>query len=333
MTQPDRFKQAVIVKLAQRAANRCSNPACNAITSGPTADPHGSINVGEAAHIFGANPGSARYDPAMQPQERSAISNGLWLCGNCHKIIDDDPELYPAGLLFEWQREHQNNIASIVGKAGADIRKRYEDRLLGELGRLSYLAQRIVLEKDEYWEHRLTVEILRFEMSPTLRRWKSLERGLYLKPYVRITETDFMPWLESRIAEITVIASAFSKLANEEFHRSWGELGVPGDEKEIIETSRLYSELCKSALDWEESVRFVTLDSAFTELKSLFIGTAGRFIDEAEKLPTFISDTLERAPVSGQAHLTLVLDLPEGWSDAVMQALAKAHQHIRMTAR
>lgn len=333
MTQQDRFKQAVILKLAQRAANRCSNPACNAVTSGPTADPHGSVNVGEAAHIFGANPGSARYDPSMQPQERSAISNGIWLCGNCHKLVDDDPLLYPAGLLFEWQREHQNNIASIVGKAGADIRKRYEDRHLGELGRLSYLAQRIVLEKDEHWEHHLTVEILRFEMYPTLRRWQALERGLYLKPHVRITETEFMPWLESKIAEIIAIASAFTKLANEEFQRAWGELGVPGDDKEIIETSRLYSELCKSALDWEESVRFVTLDSAFSELKSLFVGTAGRFIDEAAKLPKFIADTLERVPASGQAHLTLVLDLPDDWTEAVMQALAKAHQHIRMNAR
>lgn len=328
MSQQDRFKQSVIQKLAQRAANRCANPACNAVTSGPSADPNGTINVGEAAHIYGANPGSARYDLNMQPWERAAISNGIWLCGNCHKIIDDDPVLYPAGLLFEWQQEHQNNIASIVGKAGAELRVRYEQRHLEELGRLSYLARRIVLEKDEQWEHRLTAEVLRFETSPILRRWEALKRGLYFKPHARIAQTEFAPWLRSKTSEIASISSGFAELVNNEFQRSWGELGIPGDDREIIETSRLYSELCKSALDWEESVRFVTLDPVFSEIKDLFIGTAGRMLDEAAKLPAFISEILEQAPASGQAKLTLVLDLPEGWADAVNQALTKIARHI-----
>ena len=34
MAVEDRFKQSVIVTLAKRAANRCSNPNCGAITSG-----------------------------------------------------------------------------------------------------------------------------------------------------------------------------------------------------------------------------------------------------------------------------------------------------------
>ena len=91
MAVEDRFKQSVIVTLAKRAANRCSNPNCGAITSGPTEEPNGSVNVGEAAHIYGANPGSARYDPDMTSTDRSAITNAIWLCSNCHKLVDDDP--------------------------------------------------------------------------------------------------------------------------------------------------------------------------------------------------------------------------------------------------
>lgn len=50
----DRFKQPVIIALAKRAANRCSNPDCGAITSGPADDPSKAVNIGEAAHIYGA---------------------------------------------------------------------------------------------------------------------------------------------------------------------------------------------------------------------------------------------------------------------------------------
>lgn len=52
MANEDHFKQAVVTTLAKRAANICSNPDCRTVTSGPTDAPMGSINIGEAAHIF-----------------------------------------------------------------------------------------------------------------------------------------------------------------------------------------------------------------------------------------------------------------------------------------
>lgn len=186
MAVEDRFKQSVIVTLAKRAANRCSNPNCGAITSGPTEEPNGSVNVGEAAHIYGANPGSARYDPDMTSTDRSAITNAIWLCSNCHKLVDDDPIKYPVGLLFEWQKEHERRMAEQVGKVAAEIRQRYEKRYLEEFGRLSYLSERLITEKNKYWEYLLTAEVLRYETAPIIQRWNALQRGLYVKPFVRV---------------------------------------------------------------------------------------------------------------------------------------------------
>ncbi|WP_256219271.1 hypothetical protein [Variovorax sp. 770b2] len=116
MAAEDKFKQAVISTIAKRAANQCSNPNCGAITSGPSLASLDSVNIGEAAHIYGANLGSARYDEKMSSADRSAISNAIWLCGNCHKLVDDDPLKYPSGLLFEWQRDHERSISEQVGK-------------------------------------------------------------------------------------------------------------------------------------------------------------------------------------------------------------------------
>lgn len=328
MANPDRFKRAVIVTLAMRAANQCSNPDCRAITSGPSMDPSNSVNVGEAAHIYGANSGSARYDPKMLSSDRSALSNAIWLCATCHKIVDDDPSRFPPGLLFEWQREHERYIAAKVGKAGAEIRRRFEERHLEEFGTLTYLAERLIIDKENFWEYHLTSEVLRFEMAPVLRRWNALQRGLYLKQSARIEKSDFFPWVQNRIAEIRAIATAFSELINVEFSRAWGEPGVPGNDIEIVETCRLFREMAQSALSWEEAVRFVTVDEIFSNVRSLFIGTAGRIIDEAAKFPIFLSETFSGDPVSGIHHLNLSVSLPDGWGEEVETALACAAQDI-----
>lgn len=323
MGNDDRFKQSVVATIARRAANQCSNPDCGAVTSGPTIDPTGSVNVGEAAHIYGANPGSARFQEAMISVDRSAITNAIWLCSICHKLIDDDPDRFPTGLLFEWQRSHEQRIAEQVGKPGAIIRRRYEERYLEELGRLSYLAERIVLEKGDLWEYRLTAEVLRFELVPILRRWDALKRGLYMKTSERVEKAETISWALDRLAETPLISQAFGELMNVEFHRAWGEPGVPGNELDIISTCRLFREMCESALKWEEVVRFVRVDEIFAEMRDLFIGCAGEMIEQAAKVPKFLTEITDK-PELGVHRLSLTLDLPDGWSESLNAAIERA---------
>ena len=328
MASDDRFKQYVIATIAKRAANRCSNPDCGALTSGPTEDPSSAINVGEAAHIYGANPGSARYDPAMASADRSAITNAVWLCGNCHKMVDDDEARYPAGLLFEWQKNHENRIAEQVGKAGAELRQRYEARHLEEFGRLSYLAERLIVEKGDHWEYQLTAEVLRFEMAPILRRWDALKRGLYMKPAVRVPLRDFGSWLSDRMDEAKNIVRAFSELMNHEFQKSWGEPGVAGNDIDIVSTSRLFAEMCASALTWEETVRFVITHESFREVAMLLRGTVGGMIDEAARVPKFMAETFNSEIAAGTHTLKITIALPEGWNEKLEEALQRATEEV-----
>lgn len=324
MAVEDRFKQSVIVTLAKRAANRCSNPNCGAITSGPTEEPNGSVNVGEAAHIYGANPGSARYDPDMTSTDRSAITNAIWLCSNCHKLVDDAPIKYPVGLLFEWQKEHERQMSEQVGKVAAEIRQRYEKRYLEEFGRLSYLSERLITEKNKYWEYLLTAEVLRYETAPIIRRWYALKRGLYVKPFVRVQKEDSFEWLSDKSHEIIEIVRACSELMNKEFTRSWGPLGTVGSDVDIVTTCRLFSEVCASALAWEESVRFTRVDECFKEVHDLYVGISGTLLDQIEKIPKFLVDTCSSKPTSGNYQLFIKITLPDGWSDKVIQAMNQA---------
>jgi formylglycine-generating enzyme required for sulfatase activity len=101
----DYFTQQVKETLADRAGNRCSNPSCRKPTSGPREDPGKAVSIGVAAHITAASPGGPRYDPTMSAEERSSIDNGIWLCQNCAKLVDNDPEHYPVDLLHAWKEQ------------------------------------------------------------------------------------------------------------------------------------------------------------------------------------------------------------------------------------
>lgn len=117
--------------LAHRVGVQCSNPNCRKPTSGPQEDPEKAINIGVAAHITAASKGGPRYDDNLSPEERSSISNGIWLCQNCAKMIDNDKQLYTADLLDEWKRlSEAAALLKIQTPATTSDSSRDEDREL-----------------------------------------------------------------------------------------------------------------------------------------------------------------------------------------------------------
>ncbi|MHC1771710.1 MAG: HNH endonuclease [Flexilinea sp.] len=90
--------------LALRVGSRCSNPNCRKPTNGPQTDESKAINIGVAAHIKAASQSGPRFDTTMTPEERKSIENGIWLCQNCAKLVDNDDRRYTIGLLIEWKR-------------------------------------------------------------------------------------------------------------------------------------------------------------------------------------------------------------------------------------
>lgn len=109
------FSKSTVETLARRARYQCSNPACGAQTAGPNSDSLKATIIGEAAHIKGAKPDAKRYDATMSDEERAEITNGIWLCRNCHGLIDRDEVRYSADLLVDWRRNHENRIHGELG--------------------------------------------------------------------------------------------------------------------------------------------------------------------------------------------------------------------------
>jgi len=101
-------------KLAQRAGGRCSFPGCDKLCWIAGTEPNKVSSIGIAAHIKAASPDGPRYDLNQTTEQRKDITNGIFLCQNHAKMIDDDEIKYPVEKLIEWKKKHENQILGEV---------------------------------------------------------------------------------------------------------------------------------------------------------------------------------------------------------------------------
>lgn len=98
----DDFSVPVLREIAHEVGHRCSNPECQAPTSGPSKQ-KGASNVGVGAHITAAASGGPRFDASLTPAERKSAANAIWLCNSCGQLVDNDASTYTVGELVKWK--------------------------------------------------------------------------------------------------------------------------------------------------------------------------------------------------------------------------------------
>ena len=112
----DDFSEEVKRVIAHRANLVCSNPSCGSSTGGPQDDPSKALNIGVAAHITAASPGGPRYDSTLTVEQRRSAENGVWLCQNCAKLVDNDESLFPGKLLSAWKIVREHSALTSIGQ-------------------------------------------------------------------------------------------------------------------------------------------------------------------------------------------------------------------------
>lgn len=119
MAAPD-FSMKTILATASRAGFICSQPKCRTITIGPVPkawDPRLKTKIGEGAHIRSARKAKndIRFDSKMTDIERADPANCIWLCSNCHTIVDKNGGAgYTVPTLQQWKTEHEELILSLL---------------------------------------------------------------------------------------------------------------------------------------------------------------------------------------------------------------------------
>lgn len=127
MAGRDDFKAAVKREIAERAGYVCSHPSCARMTVGPSGDRAGRITMtGVAAHIVAAAPRGPRSDVTLAPSQRSAASNGIWMCAIHAKWIDDNPSIATVEKLLEWKAAHEAEVSAWVEHGHPGIFKSWD---------------------------------------------------------------------------------------------------------------------------------------------------------------------------------------------------------------
>jgi len=116
----DDFSDEIKRVLAERVNYLCSK--CRAGTAGPRVDEQKSLSIGVAAHITAAAQGGPRYDPDLTSERRRHASNGIWLCQNCAKLIDNDTSRFTVAAIRDWKSKGEALARVEVGRPvqGAD---------------------------------------------------------------------------------------------------------------------------------------------------------------------------------------------------------------------
>ncbi|MEK6337531.1 MAG: hypothetical protein AABM67_21635 [Acidobacteriota bacterium] len=148
--------------MADRVNHLCSSPACRAPTGGPQLDPSKALNVGVAAHITAASPEGPRFNRHLTPEQRKHADNAIWLCQNCGKLIDNDPERFTEKEIRHWKEEAEAEAFNKIGKPLAPARAHPTvsegERLTALLGRIraatseltgAWIQSRRLLEKPQ----------------------------------------------------------------------------------------------------------------------------------------------------------------------------------------
>ena len=100
-------------RLWSESGGYCSNPECAAVLF----DEAAGVDFAEMAHIIAASSGGPRdVDSALfSDRDRAHYSNVVILCANCHKKIDKAPGTYPAELLRQWKKRHEETLQRVFG--------------------------------------------------------------------------------------------------------------------------------------------------------------------------------------------------------------------------
>jgi hypothetical protein len=114
---------------------------CRAPTSGPQINPSKALNVGVAAHITAASPEGPRFNRDLTPEQRRHADNAIWLCQNCGKLIDNDPERFTEREIRRWKEGAEAEVFTKIGKPLASDRR--EPNQIMVLGRIRAAASEL----------------------------------------------------------------------------------------------------------------------------------------------------------------------------------------------
>lgn len=328
---PPDFSKRTADTLAKRAAYLCSNPDCRTSTVGPNSVEKEATIIGEAAHIYAARAGEARYEAQITDQAKSEISNGIWLCRNCHRQVDRDDKKFPAVLLFRWREQHEEFVASNLGSQSDKARYEIAKHALAQFDSYPPLIRRIAYDKPPGWEWGLSAALMRHLNAPLFRCLSDVRDGVRAIQIEFLDDDEVMNWVSERTQEMAEMVEPLAKILDR-INKAWGEPGQPGDVDEIHHSALLLRDSLAQIVRYEERLYSVRVSPKFGEVVGLLRNALGSQAEKFKQTPDRLDKIVEMAIQAMDAgpsdepiivQETIEFTLPNGWSDDFNRAIRR----------
>jgi hypothetical protein len=181
-------------------------------------------------------------------------------------------------------------------------------------------AQQLVRDRPDFWEYRLTAELLKTRIENFKRAFENLNKGLLYKRTSMMQGREFVNWLRMRSRDLTSLIALLKVVFTEEFPSSWGkppdEAGDPLSIKAAVDkVSSAFDEM----LEWESDLRSVLPPEPCLHLKRMLEGWTLDVFEGIERIPKALTAPLEEPNPTGKRTIKIVINGPANIEEALAE--------------
>ena len=180
------------------------------------------------------------------------------------------------------------------------------------------VIRRIVIDKPETWEWRLTAELMRHLNKPVFRQLNDLRNGYYSKPGEHVQDDYLLEWINERMNEFPILIDPPAKLIGQ-LNSAWEKENA----EEILHICQLLKDSLIRIVEQEERVHFAIFPEELERLHNLLKNTLGAQADHFSEIPDALDGVV--ALVGGNhggteenptiVEKTIEFELPDNWVD------------------
>jgi len=115
----------------------------------------------------------------------------------------------------------------------------------------SAIVQRLVQDRPRFWEHSLTVELLKPQISEISKSLDEACAGMRFRKTRIMSLEEYLRWCQSQLGDLTRIMEIMRSVIEEGFLLAWGPPGKPGNAVEIKRAVERFVGAGQALVEWE----------------------------------------------------------------------------------
>jgi len=157
MKKPKRTYPSTTLKvLFALSGNRCAFPGCNNTLIEPATEKSDALVTAHICHIYAISADGPRGKSGLAGKELNDPENLILLCRHHHGIVDGQYETYPADMIKEWKRTHEEDMQQ---RLSTDLNSIHSDLFSDPYFPTALVDQKIVEEIDTLRKTRFFSEV------------------------------------------------------------------------------------------------------------------------------------------------------------------------------